>query len=572
MASIWSSRAFGGGAVLLSVLSDPPTASAQAVGGVQAAVTEPIAPRGGVLMVPLGARQPGRDWPATIQLSLADGRRIDGVVAWVHAAPPANPPRWTDDPRRLAVRGIEPGDDTARAGSGAAFLLARMPKDGRGGLRLNGQLLWPVWRDLPVGWREPPPEAAPLEIVAAPDRPDPESPFEYWRWMLLADRRNRPPPPLSGFDEVERLVAEHYADLWRIGLGRLASRSREVADQCRDVLTRTSRDGRQRFAAWVADPTQGGELLGGLLSFHRPEQDVLADAIAWAMSRDEILVWAEAGYGDQVRVALTNPASSPLIAKFTWLGGDNIPIAVRLEPETLARVNIDRPPLPGPSAIGLPRPEELPTQTLRVEAAGREHRLTFGRRTTIARPPGVYGPALGRPPTLGELQTGRPHLVPPTRATFAHFRKHRGRWEVFFECRRPEPDADEPARRLRALTSHLDARGVEAVTLLLGPEDEHVGPVVVLVVPEKGERRLLVGPGDPGLQVHRRSYADRWYCRIVLPRSWLSPGEDQPTLLGFARTHGDGEAFESGPGTTAPWRPGPGRIAVDLGHWDDRPR
>ena len=572
MASVWSGRALGGGAVLLSVLSDPSTASAQAVRGVQAVVTEPIAPRGGVLMVPLGARQPGRDWPATIQLSLADGRRIDGVVAWVHAAPPANPPRWTDDPRRLAVRGIEPGDDTSRAGSGAVFLLARMPKDGRGALRLNGQLLWPVWRDLSVGWRELPPEAAPLEIVAAPDRPDPESPFEYWRWMLLADRLSQPPPLLFGFDEVERLVAEHYADLWRIGLGRLASRNREVADQCRDLLTRTSRDGRQRFAAWVADPTQGGELLGALLSFNRPDQDVLADAIAWAMSRDEILVWAETGYGDQVRVALTNPASSPIIAKFTWLGGDNIPIAVRLEPETLTRINIDRPPLPGPSAIGLPRPEELPTQTLRIEAVGREHLLTFGRRTTTARPPAVYVSALGGPPSLGQLQTGRPHLLPPTRATFAHLRKHRGRWEVFFECRRPETDADEPARRLGTLTAYQDARGVEAVTLLIGPEDGDGGPSVVLVVPEKGRRRLLAGPREPGLQVYRRSYSDRWYCRIVLPESWLSRGEDEPTFLGFARTHGDGPAFESGPGTTAPWRLEPARIAVNLGHWDDRPR
>ncbi len=571
MASVWSSGAFSAAVVVL-LLSDPSTASTQAVRGVQAAVTEPIAPRGGVLMVPLGARQDGRHWPQTIQLSLAEGRPIDGLVAWVHAAPPANPPRWTDDPRRLAVRRIEPGDDTSMAGTGSAILLARMPRDGRGGLRLNQQLLWPLWREIPDGWREPPAEAEPLEMVSAPDRPDPDSPFEYWRWVLLAQRHNRPPPPLSGFDEVERLVAEHYADLWRIGLGRLASRSREVADRCRDLLTRTSRDGSRRFAAWVAEPTEVGELLGGLLNFGRTEQDVLADALTWSISRSELLVWPEADYGDRVRLALTNPTASPIIAKFTWLGGDNIPIAVRLEPQMLARINIDRPPVPAPAAVGLPPPEEPPSQTLRVEAGGQEHRLTFGRRTTTARPPGVYLTALGRPPTLGDLQARRPHLVPPARATFAHLRKRQGRWEVFFECRRPEADADEPARRLGTLTAYQDARGVEAVTLLIGPEDGDGGPSVVLIIPENGERRLLAGPAAGGLEVHRRSYSDRWYCRIVLPPGWLSLGQENPTLFAFARTHGDGDAFEAGPGTTAPWRLQPARVAVDLGHWDDRPR
>ncbi|MHC4106798.1 MAG: hypothetical protein ACYSTY_01805, partial [Planctomycetota bacterium] len=68
--------------------------------------------------------------------------------------------------------------------------------------------------------------------------------------------------------------------------------------------------------------------------------------------------------------------------------------------------------------------------------------------------------------------------------------------------------------------------------------------------------------------IHPRSYAEGWYCRIVLPDTWLTESDAGPTLFGFIRSHGDGDDRERGPMAAFPWRPDPARVAIDLGGWD----
>ena len=210
-------------------------------------VVDPIAVRGGVLMVPLSAEQPGDAWPPTLLVKLDDGRTIEGVVAWVHPSPPRDPRRWTDDPRGLAVRRIEPGDDTTGRVNATPFLLAVLPLDARGPMRLGSQILHPRWHD-PA--RRAPGEV--MRLVAAPDRPDPDSPFEFWRWVLLAERLHKSPPSSDGFGEVGALVAEHYAGLWRLALTRLDRRDADLAARCLALLTWISADGPEPCAVWVA--------------------------------------------------------------------------------------------------------------------------------------------------------------------------------------------------------------------------------------------------------------------------------------------------------------------------------
>ena len=207
-----------------------PRAAEGDVSGIRSRIAEPIAIRGGVLMVPLAADRPGDQWPRTMTLTLSGGRRVEGLVAWVETAA-RGPSGWADDPRGLAVRSIDPADDTSQPGSGTPYLLARLPADGRGQLRLARRKINPSWHDPPPRYgglpsksgtdaaqRVPDYVSRRLEVGRRPDRPDPDSPFEYWRWVLLAQRLGMAPPsPRSYPSQVQRLVAIHYADLWRLG-------------------------------------------------------------------------------------------------------------------------------------------------------------------------------------------------------------------------------------------------------------------------------------------------------------------------------------------------------------------
>ena len=105
-------------------------------------------------------------------------------------------------------------------------------------------------------------------------------------------------------------------------------------------------------------------------------------------------------------------------------------------------------------------------------------------------------------------------------------------------------------------------RGHEAITLLLGGAPASV----VLAVPETGDYRLFRGSDDGTLEVHRQSYADRWYCRIVVPDRWLGTDAGE-LLIGAIRTHDDSDLMETGPFASLPWRPDPGRAVFDLGAW-----
>jgi hypothetical protein len=573
-------------------------ASAQTARTIQVRVTQPVAPRGGVLMLPLTAERHGNRWPETLDLKSQDGRTLTGLVAWIHPATIRHGRQWTDDPRWLLIRAIQPDDDSATfAGDPVMgpYLLAEIPNDMDGTLRLGKQTLHPVWRNLKLLTPLPGEAASPaaidstsafatrtdasvLAITPAPDRPDPVSPFEYWRWTLLADRLEmKPERPFGG--EIERMAAEHFAALWRIGMERLARLSPRVAQQCRNMLTQTCIDRRQPFAAWVADPAQVAGLLAALLDFNRNDAQVLSEAVAWIDQQPPLIFWPESEFGDHIVLAMATIRTEPIVTTFTWLNTNEPPQAVRIEPGVLMQVTIDRPPMPQAPAIGLPAPPEPVVQTLSIVAGESRFEMAFGPRILRTTPPGVLFPPLTPPLTLAEIQMRQQQPFPIDQATFANVRRLSGRWEVFFECRRTRIDGADGGTALpETLTSLDDARGAEAITLLLGPENqdrvaETHGPDspmrVWLTIPETGFWRLARGESDGTLQIHRASYADRWYCRIVLPENWFSAAETSPAWIGFIRSHGDSHQLETGPASSVPWRTVPGRAAINLDSWDD---
>ena len=198
---------------------------------------------------------------------------------------------------------------------------------------------------------------------------------------------------------------------------------------------------------------------------------------------------------------------------------------------------------------------------LTIEAADAVAEIAFGGATLGVRPPALRFPVFRAPLTLSEIEGGVQRPLMPTHETAAQLRRVNRRWEIFFDCRRPSSAADtDGGDPLRDLRDWRTLRGVETVTLLFGPPDA----TIAIVVPETGAFRVFGTTAPPGLQVHRRSYLDRWYCRIVLPDAWI----ETPLRLAAQRTHADRASFETSPSTGPAWRPRPARLSADLETWD----
>ncbi|UCD73835.1 MAG: hypothetical protein JSV91_08545 [Phycisphaerales bacterium] len=581
--------------LLLPAVLTGSAAADEAIGPLRSTAERPFATRGGVLMLPLAAASDGFDWPDSAELTLADGSVIEGTIAWIHPRLIPAERYWTEEPRRLGVRPIRPADDTSIPASGRSVLLARLPVNGYGSITFFRQQLNPVWLDRPAS-STPRPAAdgrQMLTLTTAPDLPDPASPFAYWRWVLLARRLGAQPPPSDSYGEVGRMLAEHEADLWQTGFDRLEANSPGVAGRCLHTLTATCRDDSSPtgcFAAWQIDPAQAAALLAILLDFTRDDREMADDALAWANDRDALLLWTEAGHQSEVRLALANPTREVLVARFTWLSiFDDIPIAAQLDPAELSRVAIDRPAASQPAGVGLPAPPDALSQVLLVEIGNRSRQLRFGPPVAVARPPGAFFHTLMPTLRLFEVRARLQEPPLPQRATFVHLRKRQQRWEIFFECLRPLHDAlltsapedegggqmphEDDATQLADCPDWKQTASIEAVTLIIGPEEEQGGPSVVLTVPETGWHRLFVGSNDGTMQIHRRSYPDRWLCRIVLPDAWLfDPADPEaPLLLGAMRTHGDCDLIQTAPNPAVPWRARPTREAINLTQWDSPP-
>ncbi len=557
-----------GGAMASALLAGQPrTAAGQPI---EIAVKRPLAIRGGVMMVPIQGPSNGAQWPLSLDLILEDGRTLPGRIVWLMPGPLPAERGWTDDPRQLLVH-AEPPEGQA----GAANLLVRLPENGRGRIALGRQTIEPVWVDAPAA--PGPPHNVPLELEFRPDRPDPESPFAYWRWALLAERLGSETPPTDSYGELGSLIAEHYADLWRLGLERLAAEDPPLAERCRQVLTSVGSDRAITFATWVAAPTRTSDLLAVLLDQNLRGQRLRESVQFWLDGIDPVLIWLESAGGERVELAVVNRTNETLIARLTWPGGDEIPIAVELLPRALTPVTVDRPLLEVGASQLLHAPAAR-SDVLQIEVAKRRYQLSLGTPYAPAAPPAAFVHRLHPSMTLAEVEAGQPRPVPDAMATFVHLRRRGGQWEVFFECRRPEGERVSPVAAPIRLPSAPDDEattvGIEAVTLILGPEvDPSISAsddTIYVVVPESGSYEYRGGrPGTP--EVSRRSFADRWYCRIVLPDSWLPEAPGSVVLLGCSRTHGGGAGFEVAPANATPWRAVTGRAAIDLSQWSDLP-
>lgn len=502
----------------------------------------PTAVRGGILAIPLRLPPEGDGLPAEVSLTIRDpasdqATQVLGRVIYLATPIERTEPRWTRSANPTVIRTVADGVDPRTLlqaelpqrirSVDAALLLVDTPVvSGAATLQLGKTILTPAWLE-PGPTLEAVGEASLMdpEGVApwSDDRPDPQSPFEWFRWTLIAPLRGERVPAPPG-DIAGQLFARHVAELWLAGLARIERQSKGVADSVRDWLTATvhwaGRDSSETFghgkplgppgtgiAMWIADPAELGSLLGILLDRNRDDESIMNAVLAWMDARTPMALWVESDVAGRVTVVLANPLIEEMVVTMQWLGESLPPLATLVPFRTIDRVHVDR-PAGRPSAGDSPEPI-----VLALESGSTVKRLAFAPRAVRAKPPslsfGAFVPAM----TLADVQAGRLGAVPPEWSTVASLRRRDGHWEVFAECMTPTPNSSSET-------------AADSLTVVVRDHS--------FTVRRDG---TIDGDADALVEVGVRNYADRWRVRITLPDSWLPrPGVTAAVLsMGLRR-------------------------------------
>jgi hypothetical protein len=524
----------------------------------------PIAVRDGVVGIPLVAPPLGEGLPARPKVRLLDeGRSFDleGTIVWLVEPAALRPVRWTRSANPLAVRtlpdDVDPRvlladgrpDRVARV-EGALLLVDVPPAGPRATLEIGREEVRPIWLDAPPPFEVDPERGAEW----SDDTPDPESPFEWFRWVLVAQELGSAAPAPPG-DAGTQLLARHVAGLWLAALARIERESRGAAAELRSWLIAVSeRDGR-RIATWVADAASMNSLLSLMLDPSRDDETVMRAALAWMDARTPLLVWTASDRAGTITLVFANPLEEEVVAKMQWLGENEPPLATLVEPRGIEIVVLERPQAAPRDVAAMPEP-----MVLLLEAGAVSRRIAFAPGPVRARPPalsfGVFVPAL----SLAALQSGRIGGVPASFATEASLRRRAGRWELFVEARRPDP-----ALRADPFVDAIDRTTTPDVLVA------RIGSSVVRVTVRADGSFDVGGDQNSELLVAVSPFADRWRCRIQLPPGWL-PRSDAPgavAAIGLERSYGPlrSTAVVSVPSIDVAVP----QVEIDLGGWGDAP-
>ena len=537
--------------------------------------TQPVAVRGGVLMVPVALQSESGSWPAAVAIRMADGRTIEGRTASIE-------PRVGSSTGWTAIR--NGAGTTAPQNGKPVVLLAPLPGDGDGPLWIGDQRLDPFWLD---AWRAPE-RAADDWLLRAEDLPDGSLADQHFRTALVAQWYGSEVPEWVGGD-VDHLYARAIAGLWSAAIARLHENEAQLAEcviasvggRCHGAI-----DGESvTLGAWETRAGLLDELLRILLD-PRANGLVLAEgARLWLDARAEPLCWLEHDDGEHVHVFVANPRSEPLTVAFRWpnirtpsLEGEVAPesfqsFAVpreRVETEQLALIDpklreaIEAhglaallPPGERTEASGARASMEQQVRSmpvLLVDCAQTTAFLPVGFGRVAVRPPsidfGVFLPAV----TLDEIRSGASAPLPTEWITSAVLRRRPSGWELLIEARF-DPAAVVQSDRITVTVESDTVRS--------------------LICSRDGGTRAT--GGDYGEEIGIHQSADRWRVRIPLPMAWLSCGGGAPAKIGLAMERTlecQGSAIpirarRQFAGVSPPWvRPVARRIPLDLSSWD----
>ncbi len=507
------------------------------LGQFRSAVEQPIAVRGGVMLLPLVNTEGDRteELPSHLRLTMDDGAALEGAVVMLALRPDDRIPFWTQvDSFTDAMWPHEaPEDQRAQA---QLYLLVPLPETADGLLLLGEQKLAPRWAGPFRAHRAAAAVAQANDVHT--DTPDALAPSERFRWDLLVEQSGVIEPPLSE-REPTRLLAQHFASLWAMGLARIREGDAAVADdlcaRLAGVARGTTSDGVNRsLAAWEMRRSELDALLEISLSPQVDAAGAARGAEAWMRSRPAVMAWVDDESSTEVVIALANPSLNAQTVQLEWIGGPTGDGTARTIPV-------------GPGELRLARMQRSANSTgiasaLAVSPTTLAGRLVVGSGLYPVRPPGLaFGVFL---PTMRLVDAQRGAIAPPPldEQTTASLRHRPHGWELFIDCLRSDP----PPATDRV---HISLGAIPTVSFDLTPEG-HVfaqSDSAIDVLP------VAHSSGGPGW----------WRVRLEIPRELLPV--DSPLLVGVQRTV---NGFRQSAGTPLPpWRLLPAPAALDIGAW-----
>lgn len=533
------------------------TLDSRAFAAIRVLVERPSAVDGAPLLVPVRVEGAERG-TVPLRATVPGGATIacEGRLFW-----PVRPDESPLDAARWASASNELRLVTERPANQAdAYLAIELPPEARGAT----EIALPNGRISPR-WLATPPDdllvrlAARVSAIVPPGTPDarltlpdPNAPFERFRFVLGSALRGWEAPPALDPASPDGVAARATTAIWLAALGRLAAFSEGTAAEFAEALVATCREegAPAPIAAWIADPTELAALLSLAIDPSK-EGAVLVDSIvSWFRVRSPLILWIEEETRDSVVLAIANPSTSEEVVRISWLesvwlDADDPPLAALVPPAESLRIRIPRPARadadpsaapPAESEAGLARRNESPA--LRIEHRGQARIVAVSPEVL---PVGNAGPSLAsfrRPLTLVSAASGATTPAPDPLRTFVSLRPRLDGWEVFAEVRcAAAPTADDALAIVGKDGTMVRVRGDGSV------ED----PNGVLA----------------GAAVEWKAYKDRFRLGFPLPPAWIDRVAGRADVaLGFRRSGAQGSV--DAPFASVPWREIPRAVSFDL--------
>lgn len=521
---------------------------------------QPVAVRGGVMLLPMARRDSASAWPETMSLTLGDGRTLRGFTAVVRPRPRSSASHWT-----TPVVGM--GADPAILATAAedVVLLVALPPDGEDHIQLGAQRIDPDWLD-PLPDARAPQLEAPAE--GEPHLPDLDAPSEHFRWHLLAARVGEPVPEPRG-SAHDALYARHLASLWSGAIERLRQADPDAArDVLADLTGRACIPDGECIAAWATDLRELNALLESLLDPASDGIGIIESARRWLDSRPPVVAWVEGEDEDGVTLRIANPRPVTLDVELRWPDRKDVSQRITLEPETVHAVSIRRDVLETPELsedvvraleeqdLGHLAPPQVDAdreavrraveRTARaipvvvVESGQWSMSVPIGVGRVAARPPALALGAFLPRASLAEIRSGAVRAAPRESTTTAQLRRRPQGWEVLVDCQREgEPSPSD------------------VVTLVIDAGWRHE-----VQLSESG----VVGETD-GAAVRVASGPSRWRARVLLPRDWIRAPIG---TLSIERRLPDGQVVSAGIAPPA-WSPEARPLPIAFDAWSVAP-
>ena len=504
---------------------------------------------GGVAAIAL-ERTALSEWPARIPVKIG-ALQSQATLVLIAPRPDDGLRSWTRAPAQVDVALVSELPESPEPETlGGIFAMVELPASGEGSIEIGGVTMTVHWLPAPKRVRAD----APVLFVPATisdDRPDPNTPFEFWRWALIAERQGARIGEPRG-RAAEKLWARHVQSLWLGALERVRATSRGVHDELSDLLAGVVEDPdyARSVAAWVVRPEDLRTLLALLVDHQRNNAEIVEAALTWARGRWTCTMWVEEDCGDRIRLAVANPTSGERILQLSWNGsaGESSTSALVVPPHRIARAWVDRPPLQ-PTADAYNN-DRMRTESLEATDGEAHMKLMVGGREYPVKPPALAFGAFMPPLSLADIQSSSIEPIAPAWQTSASLRCRAGRWELFVEAFRPQ-GAPAPER--------------DEVIVRIGDASD---PSRVLRITGDGALEMKLGDDD-GVAVGFMAWTDRWRARVEIPEKWLAtptPGA-RPLLLSVERVPGPAQPRQSAGLSRPAWLPSAPPILVDLGLW-----